>query len=216
MRVGVLCVVLSGCLIDQGRYQDRQREICHPEAGCADRPWWPDADGDGWGDGSRDPEISAVAPEGRVNNLLDCDDTDPDITADIAGLCPGAFGDTTSISGGSDAADFGSGSETAEWVVVELEPPLLLHEALDRCGDGWGGILGAPRGAAEVHDPVWVAADPESLHDSWADATLPTGDGALVWSDGALVLATPATRASVACLRPTPVPRDWETFVVPE
>jgi hypothetical protein len=45
-------------------------------------PWWPDADGDGWGDQAAAPASSLCAPDGWVDRAGDCDDGD-------AGVAPG-------------------------------------------------------------------------------------------------------------------------------
>ncbi len=39
------------------------------------QPWWPDADGDGWGAGS--PVVACAPPEAHAGNADDCDDADP-------------------------------------------------------------------------------------------------------------------------------------------
>lgn len=210
-------LVLPGCLLDQDRFVERQKALCHPEYGCTDRPWWPDADGDGWGDPAADPIVSPEPVSGRVNNLLDCDDTTVSITADTSGLCPSAFGEALAVTAGVTNANLGDGDEQAEWVVVVLDDPLLLFEAEDRCEPGWGGFLGGPRSAIEGSaDPIWVTGRSLPVHASWTAVGGPVPDGPLIWDGTGLVAAAPDTVASVACMRPVPDPHDWETFGVPE
>ncbi|MCB9674731.1 MAG: hypothetical protein H6737_06415 [Alphaproteobacteria bacterium] len=206
-----LPLLLTGCLVDRDLYVERQRAICHPEAGCTDRPWWPDLDGDGWGDPSGAYLLAPRQPDlQHVNNRLDCDDGDAAITAELGVLCPAGFGAATGIAGGTADADLGAGPEPVEWVVVDADPGFLLHEAVDRCTLGWGGVLGGPRFAVETSPvPVWVADD--AIDASWNT----TVDGPTVWSGTALEPATLGTTAGVVCMRPTPDPADWETFEVP-
>jgi hypothetical protein len=47
--------------------------------------WYPDLDGDGYGDGSS-PVLSCDQPLGFVNNNIDCDDTDDSQWTDVPGL----------------------------------------------------------------------------------------------------------------------------------
>jgi len=73
--------------------------------------WYPDADGDGYGDENADPIESCLPPDGYVDNNIDCDDDDPD-------AYPGADGfddDCDPFDGGSDDADtatYGDGVDT--------------------------------------------------------------------------------------------------------
>jgi plastocyanin len=49
-------------------------------ADCID--WYPDTDGDGFGDGAMTPVCACSPPEGYVDNGFDCDDTDASINPD--------------------------------------------------------------------------------------------------------------------------------------
>jgi hypothetical protein len=201
--------LLHGCVIDRGRYEQRQREICDPVVGCGvERPWWPDEDGDGWGDGAREPEWSVSAPTGRVDNRQDCDDEAFWPTGDL-GLCPHQFGEADRIRVGS------AESRQIEWVAVELRTPLYLDEADDRCG-AWGGGEGwlgaAPDEVADI-EPVWVASA-LPVPDAWAASPVgdPLVDGALLWDGSLLRNAEPFERAHVACRRDTPDPDDHRSY----
>ena len=59
-----------------------------PDA-AGQRSWWPDADGDGFGDAEADPVLACDEPEGYVDNNEDCDDEDADIHPDAEEICDG-------------------------------------------------------------------------------------------------------------------------------
>ena len=84
--------------------------------------WYADVDGDGWGDGSREPITSCVQPAGRVVRALDCDDSDPDRHPESADGCDGRDQDC-------DAA-------------IDESAPMTLYWTGDADGDGFAG--GAP------------------------------------------------------------------------
>ncbi|MCK6503188.1 right-handed parallel beta-helix repeat-containing protein [Myxococcota bacterium] len=52
-------------------------------------PWYPDADGDGYGVGS-DPVLACDDPGGRADNALDCDDGNPKVNPGMTELCDDA------------------------------------------------------------------------------------------------------------------------------
>lgn len=49
---------------------------------CAPQEWFPDADGDGFGDAAAEPTLACDAPDASVDNADDCDDTDPRLRPD--------------------------------------------------------------------------------------------------------------------------------------
>jgi len=49
--------------------------------------YWPDRDGDGFGDADAVPIRACEQPEGYVDNREDCDDTDPDVHPDAEEVC---------------------------------------------------------------------------------------------------------------------------------
>jgi MYXO-CTERM domain-containing protein len=61
--------------------------------------WWPDMDGDGYGDANAEAIVACVAPPGYVDNADDCDDSDPRI-----GVCvdDGGTDDGGTDDGGTD------------------------------------------------------------------------------------------------------------------
>lgn len=61
------------------------------EIGCVQRAWYPDADGDGWGDPTATPTAACEPPEalGRsAPNGRDCDDGTPLLTGRTGATCP--------------------------------------------------------------------------------------------------------------------------------
>ncbi|MCB9762192.1 MAG: FG-GAP repeat protein [Alphaproteobacteria bacterium] len=66
---------------------DRDCDGVGVEDDAADAPaWYPDADGDGFGDPAN-PTRACVQPDGALDNAQDCDDTDPAIYPDAPELC---------------------------------------------------------------------------------------------------------------------------------
>lgn len=205
--IAVCAGALGGC----EAYRERQLEVCHPETGCRPRPFWPDADGDGWG--VWDPiadrsEIAVDPPDGFVANQMDCDDDRAELTADVAGLCPASF-----VPGAEVTGRVGEG---VELVVVGPAVASAL-QAEDLCGTpGWGGSLGAlPTMLGDLPDPAatWVASSPDALGPEWdgaagLDALV---EGPVLWEDGALRSAPPTEAGRIACVRPTPDPVDHQT-----
>lgn len=82
---GVVCLfVLPACsfLGDEQRVWRAARVAAED---CAASPWWPDADGDGYGDGSAAPTLACRAPGAAwVGNAQDCADGDPAVGAPVA------------------------------------------------------------------------------------------------------------------------------------
>lgn len=54
---------------------------------CADIVWFPDADGDGFGDAETPPVSACEAPAGMVSSQDDCDDTDPSVYPGAPEIC---------------------------------------------------------------------------------------------------------------------------------
>ena len=80
--------------------------------------WWPDSDGDGYGD-SRQPSTRACeAPVGMTDNNGDCDDLDASSSPDGSEVCDGADNDCN-----GEADD--NASDASTWYI-------------DRDGDGFG------------------------------------------------------------------------------
>ncbi len=97
--------------------------------------WYPDADGDGWGDGWA-PRSDCVAPPGHVARAGDCDDGDPGRHPEAGERC-------------------GGGDHDCDGLLGDDDPDLLASEGTisyaDADGDGFGDPHTAVR--ACVHEP---------------------------------------------------------------
>lgn len=74
-----------------------------------DAQWYPDADDDGYGT-TRGSLIACSAPDGYVDNDLDCDDEDPDISPDAAEVCGGVDEDCDGLEDDDDPSVSGQSS----------------------------------------------------------------------------------------------------------
>jgi MYXO-CTERM domain-containing protein len=57
--------------------------------------WWPDADGDGFGDEDAEPTSDCVQRDGFTEAADDCDDSNPDVSPDATEQCNGLDDDCT-------------------------------------------------------------------------------------------------------------------------
>jgi hypothetical protein len=146
------------------------------EGATGDTPWYADADGDGYGDDA-DVEAACTAPEGRVAEGGDCDDSDPavspgaeDVPRDgVDGDCSGAdattlatrplAGDLT-VSSVSAAEDF---CATHDAVLGDLRITGGLRDttALDCLVEVQGSLLVTGDSLALLELPAlwWVGGD---------------------------------------------------------
>ena len=62
-------------------------EDCDETTGNDQVAYYPDSDGDGFGDGSADPELTCEQPTGYTLNDKDCDDDDSDVNPNAIELC---------------------------------------------------------------------------------------------------------------------------------
>lgn len=83
-----LLVVLASC---GSSWQIRKGDEL--VVGCAEKAFYPDADGDGWGDANAEPVASCTPPgDGfTASNGRDCDDGNPAITGRVGAVCPDAL-----------------------------------------------------------------------------------------------------------------------------
>lgn len=92
-------VVLAAC---GSSWQIRKDEVL--EIGCPEKYFYPDADGDGWGDASAEPVASCEPLREQdltAANGRDCDDGDPTITGRVGAICPeGLLASSSTISFG--------------------------------------------------------------------------------------------------------------------
>ncbi len=81
----LLFLLATGCLItqdDHAAWLDQDGDNVRRDEDCDDHDtgvrggadWFPDADGDGWGDESADALVACERPSGHTDQLGDCDD----------------------------------------------------------------------------------------------------------------------------------------------
>ncbi len=141
------------------------REVCDGEdTDCNgtvdDPPWWPDADGDGFGDAEGKAQVACDAPLGHTDDALDCDDQDPGIHPDASEWCAdGVDNDCNGEVDEDDAAD------AATWYA-------------DADQDGWGDAAATTRACEQPSGYQAAHGD--------CDDTDPTvnPDAAETWYDG--------------------------------
>jgi hypothetical protein len=112
--------------------------------------FWPDADGDGFGDKSAAPQSSCTAPAGWVANNGDCDDTRPAVNPSAGEVCNGLDDNCNGLVDeglkhtyfkDNDADGYG---DAAQPKVECLAPAGYVENPLD-CNDGDASIYpGAP------------------------------------------------------------------------
>ncbi len=136
--------------------------------------WYPDADGDGYGEPS-DPTVSCEAPEGFVADETDCDDGDDAVNPGAEEVCNEVDDDCDTELDEDDAVDAGTwyadtdgdgfgdpGSETRACVV----PDGYLDDASD-CDDDSAGVY---PGAEETCDGEDDDCDGDTDEDDASDA----------------------------------------------
>ncbi|MEX1366017.1 MAG: choice-of-anchor Q domain-containing protein [Nannocystaceae bacterium] len=99
------------------------------DEGLDELEYWPDADGDGFGDANGEPVMACAAPDGTVDDASDCNDGNVDVNPDADEVCDNgidddcdgdidedcAGGDTTGGEppGGSSGGDDSTGGDDA-------------------------------------------------------------------------------------------------------
>ena len=73
------------------------------DEGLATQGWYPDADGDGYGDATAPPLVDCVVPPGHVTDHSDCDDADPAVNPGAAEVCNGMDDDCDGVVDEADA-----------------------------------------------------------------------------------------------------------------
>jgi hypothetical protein len=166
---------------------DSQWEIADDfvvDTDIAERPYFHDEDGDGWGDfgstGQLLPQPDQTSGFTAVNNR-DCDDADENVTGITGSICPERL-----TLGGS--AYTGVVYET-EFVVVHDDSELVWPgHAEDACGPwGWGG------GLAQFADTTELAQVQATLEDfpvyaGWV-GVVGDGNNGWQWEDGTALAA---------------------------
>ncbi|TVR04203.1 MAG: hypothetical protein EA398_02855 [Deltaproteobacteria bacterium] len=124
--------------------------------------WWPDADGDGFGDRDAAPVFACApdeVPENHVNNNLDCDDADAAANPDAEEVCNGR---DMNCDGVVDTPELIAGLGEA----CDTGAPLACGAGVRVC-DGDAGLTCAPlpETPEPSGDPVcpgyWPECDPE-------------------------------------------------------
>ncbi|MDP2313140.1 MAG: MopE-related protein [Pseudomonadota bacterium] len=88
--------------------------------------WWPDADGDGFGDSAGTRVSACEAPAGHLRDATDCDDTDPTVSPAGVEVCDGRDQDCNGV----------------------VDEGALLDVYADLDGDGYGDAASRVRGCA--------------------------------------------------------------------
>ena len=148
------------------------------------RWWYPDWDGDGYGDGTMGVE-TCEPPPGWVDNGDDCDDMDMGINPGVDELC--------------DARDNDCDDATDEWSVLNAACGPCLYEAYEsgaqiyyRCDDplSWEGAQascrrrGAELTSALSSDENTLLTEFASGDTRWIGLDDRTSEGDFVWADG--------------------------------
>lgn len=157
-------------------------------------PFWPDGDGDGWGDQDIEPTWACVAPEGLVDVAGDCDDARSDANPDADERCNGSDDDCDGLVDDDDASVLPSDRQT--WYADDDgdsygdpnasvdrcdQPPGTVSNGLD-CADGAAAVMPGAleicnnrdddcNGLVDDADPL---VDPASFRTFYADTD---GDG---------------------------------------
>ncbi len=218
------CQQPKGAVADDTDCDDADPAI-HPEAaevcdgidndceGGADdgltfQDWYPDVDGDGFGEAGAAPTSDCAQPVGHVLDDTDCDDGDDTIHPDAAEACNGLDDDcNTLIDDGLTFQDYypdadgdGFGDPDGAAVNACTEPPGMVRDATD-CDDGDPAINpGATEQCNGLDDECdGVADSSDELVNG--DAELGTLDG---WtaSDATLILAHQSSSQSAGTVTP--------------
>lgn len=124
--------------------------------------WWPDVDGDGFGDRFATPIFACTpedVPENHVNNNLDCDDTDPDANPNAEEVCNGRdMNCDGTIDTPAAISELGA--------PCNIGAPLACGAGLLVCGGEEGLVCEpVPGSPTPVGDPVcpgyWPECDPD-------------------------------------------------------
>ena len=162
--------------------------------------WYPDADGDGYGDGSNDGITNCEHPSGYIEDYSDCDDTDADVYPGADEYCNGVDDDCDGTVDDDPIADAtwyfdsdGDGYGDAATTTTGCEAPTGYVDDDTDCDDGDASVH---PGADEWCDDV----------DSDCDGTVDDDDAldASSWyldsdSDG----YGDASTSTTACTQPT-------------
>ncbi|HVJ20081.1 MAG TPA: putative metal-binding motif-containing protein [Polyangiaceae bacterium] len=124
----------------------------------AERAFYPDLDGDGFGDGSAAPVSACLLPFDHVENATDCDDSTaaanpgaPETCDSIDNNCDGHIDENVQQIAYRDADGDGYGSWDLTKAILACSPPSGYADNGTDCDDS---IAGANRSAPEVCDTI--------------------------------------------------------------
>lgn len=143
IRSVALSIALAGLAACGTSWEVRDGQIGPGE--CRLKPWFLDADADGWGD---DVEpvwaCEAVAEDSfTARNNLDCDDASDQLTARLDAACP------VDVLPGADDILAWSGAEAEMFLTFGASPQVSALQAEAACAH-WGGALATPATPQEL------------------------------------------------------------------
>jgi hypothetical protein len=174
---------LAGC----GSYWDiRKGEEL--SIGCAGLlNWYPDADGDQWGDPGSAPTPRCGPDQEKqltASNALDCDDADVGITGRVGALCPGEMFTGADPEGSRCVA--GTRSGESEFVTTCEGSPLVGFTMARQDCEAWAGWItpeAAEQGAVGQHGLASLQTEFEfAAVTEWLE-TVANGEPIAVWVD---------------------------------
>jgi len=187
----ILLFGLAGCLSSTWDLPD----VGGPGAGYVDRAYYPDADGDGWGD---DLELTMMSraddTEGMVRNNRDCDDGDATVTGFIGALCP-----DTLVLDDEPTEVVGILTSDRDFVAVHPSAP-VEHPVPAEVACRWWGLVGHLATFSDMAEfglvrdrldeaadgepyAVWIGLASDGEQWGWTDDTDPGVIDAIGWCD---------------------------------
>jgi len=130
----LLTLILSGCGSSWSIRVGEELEV-----GCALYKFYPDADEDGWGDGSVEPVEACEADDAAgltARNGRDCDDEDNTITGRVGSICPHELS-----TGDGDSDAYAGVIYDSEYVIVYGDGDYAEHQQADILCNNWAGNL---------------------------------------------------------------------------
>jgi hypothetical protein len=178
---------------------------CDPTNDAIGSDWYPDTDGDGYGDGTASVVVDCTQPSGYELDNTDCDDTDASINPGEAELCDGT--DNNCSGDEDDASDVltwyldadSDGHGDASSTDIDcFQPSGYVADNTD-CNDGDSSI--SPSGI-EICDSADVDEDCDGLSDD-ADSSVDSSTGSTFYADGDGDTYGDASNSGVYCDAPS-------------
>jgi len=137
--------------------------------------FWPDTDGDGFGDSDAELVEACAAPPGHADNATDCDDTDPDVNPDAEEVpCDGVDNDCDAATVDELDAD---GDGVSACTDCNDSEPAAYPGAEEICDDGVDNDCDGDRDTA---DEDCAAENPNDDGGCGCRGTTGTGDPLLI------------------------------------